>query len=472
MRTFQAHHIRIITILILLAATLINVGCSSFTDKERREYADSLLNKSYLDIVNYSFVKAYKSISEARIIYEKTHNQEGLATCQIHLALLYEGIGLWKEAWKYLESTHSTVPQLPPMVQYRYYYAKTVYLLEHSKDYAGAERVMKYAIANDHRIANKVFLQTDLSNLAEIYIKQGKVKEASAILDRLDKQANEFFHTQLMYCRLLIAKQRGHTDSIYTYAQKCLEQSVRFGQLNIQVEALQAMTHIDSMRQDYRSFIYHFTQYHDMRDSLNGAMATSKIEQIQEKAKIENEQLKAREEMKEQRILLLLVAVVAVFIVCVAVLLYYRTKQRKRIVELEAKELSDKLRRTELEKELSRLKMQTEQEKLAKSQQENISMSLQLAMLSDPKEKKRMQFFDEQFQLIDNDFCRRLEKQYPTITKAEKRLVCLIKTGLDGHEIMSVLNISGAGLYKLRYRLRKRLNLNNENLEKYIQQME
>ena len=116
--------------------------------------------------------------------------------------------------------------------------------------------------------------------------------------------------------------------------------------------------------------------------------------------------------------------------------------------------------------------MQTEQEKLAKSQQENISMSLQLAMLSDPKEKKRMQFFDEQFQLIDNDFCRRLEKQYPTITKAEKRLVCLIKTGLDGHEIMSVLNISGAGLYKLRYRLRKRLNLNNENLEKYIQQME
>ena len=347
----------------MLAATLTNVGCSSFTDKERREYVDSLLNKSYLDIVNYSFVKAYKSISEAQIIYEKAHYQEGLATCQIHLALLYEGIGLWKEAWKYLESAHATVPQLPPMVQYRYYYAKTVYLLEHSKDYAGAERVMKYAIANDHRIANKAFLQTDLSNLAEIYIKQGKVKEASAILDSLDKQANEFFHTQLMYCRLLIAKQRGNTDSIYTYAQKCLEQSVRFGQLNIQVEALQAMTHIDSMRQDYRSFINHFTQYHDMRDSLNGAMATSKIEQIQEKAKIENEQLKAREEMKEQRILLLLVAVVAVFIVCVAVLLYYRTKQRKRIVELEAKELSDKLRRTELEKELSRLKMQTEQEK-------------------------------------------------------------------------------------------------------------
>ena len=63
------------------------------------------------------------------------------------------------------------------------------------------------------------------------------------------------------------------------------------------------------------------------------------------------------------------------------------------IKELEAKELSDKLRYTELERELSKLKMQIEKEKLIKSQQENISMSLQLAMLSDPKEKKRMQFF-------------------------------------------------------------------------------
>ena len=313
--------------------------------------------------------------------------------------------------------------QLSPIVKYRYYYANVVYLLEHCKNYAEAGRVMKYAIANDHCISNKVFLLTDLSNLAEIYIKQGKIKEASKILNSLDKQVNNFFHTQLLYCRLLIAKQYSRPDSIYNIAQKCLEQSVRFRQLNIQVEALQAMIHIDSIRQDYRSFINHFTQYYNMRDSLNGAMATSKI------------------------------------------------KQRKRIVELEAKELSDKLRYTELERELSKLKMQIEKEKLIKSQQENISMSLQLAMLSDQKEKKRMQFFNEQFQFMDNDFCQRLEKQYPTITKAEKRLVYLIKIGLDGHKIMSILNISGSGFYKLRYRLRKRLGLNNEDLEKYIQHL-
>ena len=50
-------------------------------------------------------------------------------------------------------------------------------------------------------------------------------------------------------------------------------------------------------------------------------------------------------------------------------------------------------------------------------------MSLQLAILSGPKEKKRMQFLNKQFLFMDNDFCQHLEKKYPTITKAEKRLV-------------------------------------------------
>lgn len=468
----RIHRIDIVTIFFLLATTFINIGCSSFVHTKEKVYADSLLNNSYLDIINYSFVKAYRDISKAQTFYEKTNNQEKQAICQIHLALLYEGIGLWEEAHENLIKARSALKQLSPIVKYRYYYANVVYLLEHCKNYAEAERVMKYAIANDHSINNKVFLQTDLSNLAEIYIKQGKIKEASKILNSLDKQDSKFFHTQLLYCSLLIAKQHSRPDSIYNIAQKCLKQSVRFRQLNIQVEALQAIIHIDSIRQDYRSFINHFTQYYNMRDSLNGAMATSKIKQIQEKAKIESEKLKAYEEIKRQRMLLPLIVVVALFVVCVALLIYYRTKQRKRIVELEAKELSDKLRYTELEKELSKLKMQIEKKKLIKSQQENISMSLQLAMLSDPKEKKRMQFFNEQFQIMDNDFCKRLEMQYPTITKAEKRLVYLIKIGLDGHKIMSILNISGSGFYKLRYRLRKRLGLNNEDLEKYIQHLE
>jgi len=193
MRFSRIHHIDIVTILFLLATTFINIGCSSFVHTKERAYADSLLNNSYMDIINYSFVKAYRDISRAQTFYEKTNNQEKQAICQIHLALLYEGIGLWEEAHENLKKARSALKQLSPIVKYRYYYANVVYLLEHCKNYAEAGWVMKYAIANDHCISNKVFLLTDLSNLAEIYIKQGKIEEASKILNSLDKQVNNFF---------------------------------------------------------------------------------------------------------------------------------------------------------------------------------------------------------------------------------------------------------------------------------------
>ena len=76
MRFSRIHHIDIVTILFLLATTFINIGCSSFVHTKERAYADSLLNNSYMDIINYSFVKAYRDISRAQTFYEKTNNQE------------------------------------------------------------------------------------------------------------------------------------------------------------------------------------------------------------------------------------------------------------------------------------------------------------------------------------------------------------------------------------------------------------
>ena len=64
---------------------------------KEKVYADSLLNNSYLDIINYSFVKAYRDISKAQTFYEKTNNQEKQAICQIILPYYIEGIGLWEE---------------------------------------------------------------------------------------------------------------------------------------------------------------------------------------------------------------------------------------------------------------------------------------------------------------------------------------------------------------------------------------
>ena len=468
---------QLLVLLLLLVVGLVAAGTilyrrSVANTLEELKQADSLVDLAARELTAYDYSKAYKDITDAQSIYDNHSDTKGLTNCYIKLATTYNGIGLWDESWKCLEKAAPTVNLLKPKYRYYFYYAKLEYFVDYRKDYASAEITIHQSIENDKFLKSKDYILSDLSNLAEVYINEGKYAESSRILDDLSVHSDKFFYTQLAYCRMLIAKRREPSDSIYKKAGECLLQSVRFNQLDMQIAALETMIDVDSARNDQSSFIKHYVRYSALRDSLNGATATSRINQVKEKAKIDQERSKMKSEVRTQRLLLVFILFVALSVASITLLLYYRARERKKIVELEAAQLADKLKRNELEKELSHLRMEQEKKKLEKSQQDNMSMSLQLAMVDNDKQQKSLRFFDEQFHLIDNEFCRNLEKTYPDISKSEEHLVCLIKAGLDAHEIMSVLNISSSGLYKLRYRLRKRLGLRNENLERYIKNME
>lgn len=74
-------------------------------------------------------------------------------------------------------------------------------------------------------------------------------------------------------------------------------------------------------------------------------------------------------------------------------------------------------------------------------------------------------YFDEMYQ----GFEERVREIAPDITAGEFRLMALMKLNLTSQEIASVLNISGDGIKKARYRLRKKIQLEQgESLEEFI----
>lgn len=440
--------------------------------KRRISLADSLLTKSLDDITAFSFAKAYKDASNALSIYQEYGNKKGIANCYISLARTYEEMELWQDAIECLKKAGNIVPQLSPKAKYIYYYAMVDFFVEHKKNYDMGEKMLKLSIENDKSINDSIYVYTDLSNLSEIYINQGKYAKASTILEQLEQFPNKFFSTQVSYCRMLMAKRLGLTDSTYIYAEECLKKSERFKQLNLQLSSLETLKDIDSIRNDNNKFIRHYIEYSTLKDSLNGGTSTSRINQIKEKFTIDQERLLMSSKAKSQRMLLILIVIVAASITIILFLFYFRAKEKKKIAELEATQLSDKLKRKELEKELADLRVSQEKAKLEKSQKENITMSLQLAMIDDKSKLKRMKMLDEQISIVDIDFCNKLEKKFPSISRSEERLACLIRKGLDSNEILNVLGISSSGLYKLRYRLRKRLNIVDKNLDKYIMHLE
>lgn len=77
--------------------------------------------------------------------------------------------------------------------------------------------------------------------------------------------------------------------------------------------------------------------------------------------------------------------------------------------------------------------------------------------------------FRELFEKRFPNFFTHLNQHYPKLSVAETRLFMLIKLGFDSNEIADVLGISGTSVYVARSRLRKRLDLREEeDLEQFI----
>lgn len=70
---------------------------------------------------------------------------------------------------------------------------------------------------------------------------------------------------------------------------------------------------------------------------------------------------------------------------------------------------------------------------------------------------------EEQFDIIHDNFIKKISEQYPELTNNERMMCAYIKMGLSTKEMAPLLNISQRGVETMRYRLRKKLGLDRED---------
>lgn len=78
--------------------------------------------------------------------------------------------------------------------------------------------------------------------------------------------------------------------------------------------------------------------------------------------------------------------------------------------------------------------------------------------------------FQENFDLVYENYLKRLSEKYPALTVSDKKLCAYLKMNLNSKEIAPLLNMSYRSVEMSRYRLRKKLNLDREtNLTDFLQ---
>jgi tetratricopeptide (TPR) repeat protein len=102
----------------------------------------------------------------------------------------------------------------------------------------------------------------------------------------------------------------------------------------------------------------------------------------------------------------------------------------------------------------------------ADNHEENREKLANMKILTDSDWKLYLTYFTQ----VHKDFMARVDRDLQDLSAAELRLFMLLKQGFDSKNMADVLGISMAGIKKSRHRLRKRLNLSEEdNLEAFVQ---
>ncbi|MCD8178105.1 MAG: tetratricopeptide repeat protein [Tannerellaceae bacterium] len=180
----------------------------------------------------------------------------------------------------------------------------------------------------------------------------------------------------------------------------------------------------------------------------------------------------------------LVVVVVTLFLIYT----WYHFRQQKKIQQLETTRKIDEQEKELIEKELNHNRNElTNFAFFVRSRNElltNIQTMVRQGykMKEDEREKhlRKINAYISQFNakntetevLIDQisaDFMERLSKLHPDLSRNEKRLASLLKIDLTTKEIASIIDSTPKTVNMARYRLRKRMNLeNDESLTEYI----
>ena len=221
-------------------------------------------------------------------------------------------------------------------------------------------------------------------------------------------------------------------------------------------------------------------EYHEIFQQASDSLINdTKIQELTRlQMQYDYEKIEKDNEIKRQKTkmtYIILLSTVTVFSVILA-LLFFLARSRNKRTELEKEKLEKDmliknkelttnvlylLQKNELINSITtrllKLKSNLKEENIAPVQK--IIVDLQSIT-----EKEVWEEFEYRFQSVHEEFYQNLKKKFPDLTPSEIKLAAFLKLNMTTKEIASITNQSVNSLETARYRLRKKLNITNQEV--------
>lgn len=449
---------------------------------------------------NITYFEAYKAHRSQLFFFEKVDDTINIANVCVTIGNIFQQLGEVNKAYDYLHR------------------ADSLYKLCNQKIYRIKNRINIANVLNDKGERKKA-IQTLLW-----ITRQEEVKNDTAFMLQvyasLSSSVNNItqceFYSRKAYCLAITygdedllmqaSVNMGFTyinmnkgDSALLFYRKVWNYLQRNKNNRLFLPALNGMANSFRMQERWDSAYIYLNASMMYQDSLRKAGNLSEVYRQESRAAIDNYEATLARQQAEARLhrLVLILILVVVILACGFACYGFWSQRRKalakkRIQELENKELSTRLKNEELQFQLemdsknrelvSNSLMLIEKNKMLDELLQRIDtrgdagqitkstvIELKNQIRAHAVEEDEWHKFRAHFEQVHPGFFVQLKEMYPALTEYELRLCAYIRTGMYGKQIAMMLSVQPDSIKKSRTRLRKKLQLHQEDsLEDFL----
>jgi tetratricopeptide (TPR) repeat protein len=484
-------------------------------DKEKLARVYNELGIDYKFSAN--FEKSLEYYLQSLSIYEKLlienntiKNKKRKASVLNNIGVLYDKLGNLDKALEYLLSDYEISKQIDDKEGLAAVLLNIGVIFEEKGENEKALEYFNQSIALSEKFGYQKHTASALANIGLIYIEMEKYKTALEYSMKALNIYNDIDDKRLALSTVNniagIYLEIGEKQKAYKYLTDALDLGKKINAKDIVINTYQFLASYYFEIQKYKKAYEIQKEYLKQKDSLFSFEMADKIAEIQTRYEIEkkvkeieiltrdNEIQTLKIKRKSTQVYILVIIVILIILLLLITFLMFnrrRLKQKHYKIALEkSKLLESKLKEKneyqskqltthalnmlqknkllqEMENELKTFAPKTDD--TLKKKLNNIRRQIKRNMNTE----KDWHLFKLYFEEVNENFFNILQKRYDGLTTGDQRLAALIKLNLNIKEAAAVLNISPDSLKKARYRLRKKLGLNNrENLTDFLSQLD
>lgn len=453
-----------------------------------------LFNKSELLKVRANYSKAISNYYKALKLAQGLKNERLIGKSYLNISAIYlemSKVGIAHSFLKKAEYHFKKANSREELIDCDVFYAGIYsYYKKFDRAHYYLNKVINYAIDTD----NKQLLNISYNNKANIYT-SNENKKGTELYKKALNISREMNDQYSMAINLGNIGQNYLNSNEFSLAEKYIDSSLilakKLGKKETELINYERLTELEKKKNNYKKALEYSIKTNKVISEINEIQSKNYFEQAKKQFQSELKTVKtknklillkkdkklAQNSLNNTRNILYFVIILILLFIITAVVFYKKRQEiastKNKLLESETKRLTDELefKRKEL---ISFSLGLSEREKFIQEMKEQIN-KLSSSKVADEQEMGALKSLLISFhadgdadlhakiEALNSSFHYKLKSNYPQLTDEDIRLASLIYLGTSSKDIATILSIETKSVNMKRYRLKKKLNLEQDS---------